>query len=83
MSEFARYAEPGTPLSADEFTTYAWMLLGLAAMYPAGAGVLAEAWIEAWQRTRPARVTLKVVKRLRRTLPFAASRRSFFYEAMA
>lgn len=43
VSEFARYAEPGTPLSADEFTTYAWMLLGLAAMYPAGAGVLAEA----------------------------------------
>lgn len=78
VAQFVAFAEPGTQLTAEQFTTYAWMLLGLAAMYPEGAAVLAEAWIEAWQRTQPARVTLSVVKRLRRTLPFAASRRTFF-----
>ena len=78
VAEFVRFAEPGTQLSPQAFTEYAWMLLGLATMYPAGQGVLAEAWIEAWQRTQPSRSTLGVVRRLRRTLPFAASRRAFF-----
>ena len=78
LQEFVRFAEPGTLLTPDEFTRYGWMLLGLAAMYPDGQGVLGEAWIEAWQRTQPSRSTLAVVRRLRRTLPFAAERRAFF-----
>jgi len=76
--QFAEYAEPGRTLLPDDFAAYADMLLAIHQAHPVGAAVLAEAWIEAWQRTQPAAQTLPVVWRLRAALPFALERSGFY-----